>query len=160
MGCFYAGMSRGMNWGTFILIFAAMFAYMMWAVLYSEPEQNELSIPREVAERAPVEAIAAMMSDFESRGYTVGQTKDLEQDPGNVQRVFIEYVLTNPDGSESWVYTWAWEVPVALTSGLVNENIGAERYERLYEQCRLIPISEAAIESQAILDEYIASESE
>jgi hypothetical protein len=150
-------MTRGMGWGTFFLIFAAAFFYMIWAVLYGGNVDRELRVTPEAASRAPTEAIAAMMSDLEGQGYTVEHTKDLEQDPENVQRVIIEYVLTKPGTLESWTYTWAWEVPITLTDERIMRETEPDIVQRQYQLCRLIPLSEPAVEAQENLDAYIAS---
>ena len=111
-------MTRGMGWGSFWLIFIIAFFYMIWAVLYGANSNSELKVTEEAARLAPVEAIDGFMTDIEAQGYFVEHTKDLEQDPENVNRVIIEYRVSRSDNSEQWIYAWAREVPAELTSEL------------------------------------------
>ncbi len=148
-----------MSWGTFFLIFGALFVYMIWAVMHKEGG-TELAVTSEAANAAPTDAIEALMDDYRNEGYLVEHMKDLEQDPDNFQRVIIEYVVTKWDESESWTYTWAWEVPVPLTSRAGIEHMDQGTYERQFILCQLIPISEPAIAIQESLNQYIAASGE
>ena len=159
MGCAYFGMTRGMSWSSFFLIFAAVFIYMIWIFVH-EPASTEHAVTPDAANAAPTEAIDALMDDYRNEGYLVEHVKDLEQDPENYQRVIIEYVVKKWDESESWTYTWAWEVPFPLTSTAGIEHMEQYVYERQFTLCRLIPISEPAIAIQETLDQYIAASGE
>jgi hypothetical protein len=145
----------GTGWGTFIIFFGLAFTLMVWVSVHNNDRQIEKGVSQVAAEHAPVDAVDRFMQSYTSQGYVVEHTKDLVQDETNFQRLIIEYVVYKFDRSESWTYTWAWEAPVALSTNLaVSDEPGL--LDRLLSQCRLIPLTDAAISVQPTLDQYIA----
>ena len=107
-------------------------------------------LPAIMEAMAPIQAIDNLMQDLESQGYTVVQTKDMEDDPSDPFQQLIEYRVTSSDGSSTWVYTWGFKIP----PGLMFSNDLDYLLEHI-DECELIPISQAARDVHDSLEHYM-----
>jgi len=147
-------LGQPLGWTLFGVIFVGAFVMMM--LNFNRDSTAEAAILDEALELAPVELIDELMMSYETQGYLVIHILDLSPDPENSNRALIEYTVSQPSTGETWTYSWAWEVPIALT-GEVSRGMPSHVFQGLLDECRLVPLSDPA-KGIAVGDYYDPSE--